>query len=391
MATTAEPVDTATSGYAAEAPAQAPEASKARVARAAVQDSDSEDEVVTPEQRKVLKALDKVLDEWLMTGLPRVAASRFIKTKVANGDDRSCDRVRKWMLLRMNGKIWQHGLPLMVPTADNIPDLRSMHVWSRDSLPWLEKVDACHAAVLEELMAVRAEVASGQRSGFQPYRDPETGSKKEIKASDGVGIEGVDRGAWNVMYLYLNHKKFEDNCARFPVTIKAIEEAFPRQYSHAFFSALTPGSHIMKHYGPSNRMLRVWLPLCGLDGFRLRVGDTIVEPKAGQAFAWDHSYEHEAWHDGEETRIVLIVDIWHPDLSHPEMNFLKSMQNCRLRAGKSLVEKAQSDLAEAQARGEKSDEQLSTYFDIVEKARGLLTDDDWWIINAEKDPTTKPT
>ena len=27
----------------------------------------------------------------------------------------------------------------------------------------------------------------------------------------------------------------------------------------AFLSALTPGSHIVKHFGPSNRMLRVWL------------------------------------------------------------------------------------------------------------------------------------
>ena len=57
-----------------------------------------------------------------------------------------------------------------------------------------------------------------------------------------------------------------------------VQEAFPRHYSHvpptdlspdlarglgaqerqAFFSALTPGSHIVKHFGPSNRMLRVW-------------------------------------------------------------------------------------------------------------------------------------
>ena len=27
---------------------------------------------------------------------------------------------------------------------------------------------------------------------------------------------------------------------------------------------------------------------------------------------------HEAWHEGSETRIVLIVDIWHPDLSDAE-------------------------------------------------------------------------
>lgn len=301
------------------------------------------------------------------------------------------------MLLRMNGKVWQHDMPLMCRAPENIPDLRSQHTWSQEQLPWLAKVNEHYQEILQELLSVRAETSRGQRSGFQPYREPEAGTAAEIKAADGVGVEAVDSGAWNVLYLYLNHKKFDDNCARFPVTLKAIEAAFPRQYSHAFFSALTPGAHIMKHHGPSNRMLRVWLPMCGLDGFRLRVGDTIVKPNAGEAFAWDHSYEHEAWHEGDETRVVLIVDIWHPDLSNPEVNFLKSMQNCRLRAGKALVEKAQAEAAEAaekaQAEGDAavSGEQLSTYFDIVEKARGLLTDDDWWVINAERDGTTKPT
>merc|ERR1712066_180632 len=182
------------------------------------------------------------------------------------------------------------------------------------------------------------------------------------------------------MGLYLNHKKFEENCARFPATLKAISDAFPRHYSHAFFSALTPGSHIMKHCGPSNRMLRCWLPLCGCEGCTLRVGDTIVHPKEGEAFAWDQSFEHEVWHEGEETRVILIVDVWHPDLTDPEVQFLRTLQNCRLRAGRMLVE---------QCEGRTPEE--ATHFEIIERARHLLTDDDWWVLRTEKDPTTRPT
>lgn len=49
-------------------------------------------------------------------------------------------------------------------------------------------------------------------------------------------------------------------------------------------------------------------------------------------------------------------------------------------------------MAQARARGEAGNgETLSTYFDVIEKAKNLLTDDDWWVINAERDPTTKPT
>merc|ERR1711994_96861 len=97
----------------------------------------------------------------------------------------------------------------------------------------------------------------------------------------------------------------------------------------------------------------------------LRIGDTVVQPKAGEAFAWDHSFEHEAWHEGNETRVVLIVDIWHPDLTEAEVKFLGTLQNCRLRAGRLLAEQC----AEEQEKGDKSDPQEDTYFDIIEKAR----------------------
>ena len=29
---------------------------------------------------------------------------------------------------------------------------------------------------------------------------------------------------------------------------------------------------------------------------------------------------YQAWHEGSETRLVLIVDIWHPDLSDAEVD-----------------------------------------------------------------------
>jgi len=33
-------------------------------------------------------------------------------------------------------------------------------------------------------------------------------------------------------------------------------------------------------------------------------------------------FTQKAWHDGEETRFILIVDFWHPDLSKEEIKFL---------------------------------------------------------------------
>lgn len=48
-----------------------------------------------------------------------------------------------------------------------------------------------------------------------------------------------------------------------------------------------------------------------------------------QAYVFDDSFEHEAWHDGEKTRVILIVDLWHPDLSDDEVKFLTLLQNVK--------------------------------------------------------------
>ena len=37
--------------------------------------------------------------------------------------------------------------------------------------------------------------------------------------------------------------------------------------------------------------------------------------KEGEFIVFDDSFEHEVWHRGVKTRLVLIVDLWHPDLT----------------------------------------------------------------------------
>jgi len=66
------------------------------------------------------------------------------------------------------------------------------------------------------------------------------------------------------------------------------------------FSALAPGTHIRKHNGPTNKKLRVHLPLVVPDGCRLRVGDTTVAVEAGVPLCFDDSFEHEAWNDNPD-------------------------------------------------------------------------------------------
>jgi aspartate beta-hydroxylase len=42
----------------------------------------------------------------------------------------------------------------------------------------------------------------------------------------------------------------------------------------------------------------------------------------GEWLIFDDSFEHEVHHNGTNTRLVLIVDVWHPDLTVKEQNTL---------------------------------------------------------------------
>ena len=89
------------------------------------------------------------------------------------------------------------------------------------------------------------------------------------------------------------------------------------------FSILDEGTHIKPHCGPSNHKWRFHLGVIVPSGgtTSIRVGD----PEAldsrrpweeGKVIMFDDSYEHEVFHEGlgQGPRVVLIVDVWHPEV-----------------------------------------------------------------------------
>ena len=42
----------------------------------------------------------------------------------------------------------------------------------------------------------------------------------------------------------------------------------------------------------------------------------------GEVLAFDDSFEHEVWQEGESDRWVLMLDIWHPMLTHEQRRSL---------------------------------------------------------------------
>lgn len=132
-------------------------------------------------------------------------------------------------------------------------------------------------------------------------------------------------------------------------------------FGYAFFSTLHGRSAIRPHTAPMNLRLRVHLalsvpsssaaaaattvaaataaddeersrsgsssqrrrPACGI-----RVGAVTREWHAGKCLVLDDSYEHEAWNDtavAADPRVVLLVDLWHPDISRSERREIVGM------------------------------------------------------------------
>ncbi|HUF81436.1 MAG TPA: aspartyl/asparaginyl beta-hydroxylase domain-containing protein [Burkholderiales bacterium] len=83
----------------------------------------------------------------------------------------------------------------------------------------------------------------------------------------------------------------------------------------AMFSILEPGKRIPPHRGPYNGVLRLHLGL-RIPGpperTGIRVGDEQRRWEEGCVLIFDDAYEHEAWNDTSDVRVVLFVDFAKP-------------------------------------------------------------------------------
>src|SRR5699024_4227774 len=176
------------------------------------------------------------------------------------------------------------------------------------------------AVIREEMRAVLAE-----DSGFEPFLG---------HVDDQGALQDLLRGergepAWNAFFFHRHGVRNDANAARCPRTAAALE-ATPlcrvRDHSpEVCFSVLTPGSHILPHRGVTNTRLVTHLPLVVPSDCALRVGGETHVWEPGRCVTFDDTFEHEAWNDSDQTRVVLIVDSWNPDLTDVEQQAVSDL------------------------------------------------------------------
>ena len=207
---------------------------------------------------------------------------------------------------------------LQQPKYYYFPELPQIQFYARAGFPWLDEVEAATDAIRAELLGVMQDEAA-----FSPYVTGDANRPRK----DQMGL--LNNPAWSAFYLWKNGEVVPENAARCPATMRALQGAplavVPRRSPSILFSLLRPGAHIPPHHGLVNTRLICHLPLIVPPGCRFRVGNDLRDWREGSAWAFDATIEHEAWNDSTETRVILLFDIWRPELTEEERALVVSL------------------------------------------------------------------
>jgi aspartyl/asparaginyl beta-hydroxylase (cupin superfamily) len=139
----------------------------------------------------------------------------------------------------------------------------------------------------------------------------------------------LDNTDWSAFYLIRSGAVAPEAAARCPKTMAALESVplawSPGRTPAVLFSLLRPGARIPPHTGYTNARLICHLPLIVPEGCGLRVGNEVRNWIPGETLIFDDSIEHEAWNSSDRLRVVLLFDIWRPELTEAERKLVATL------------------------------------------------------------------
>jgi len=200
--------------------------------------------------------------------------------------------------------------PRQKPSLLYFPGLPAAPWYARECFPWFAELEAATEAVRDELVAMMSR----------------EGQRERVFTTDEAERRGLAGGAgqpsWDGLYFWRHGERRDANHALCPRTSAALEKLplvrIRGNAPEVMFSVLASGTHILPHRGVTNTRVVCHLPLVVPEGCAITVGGEQREWREGEAMAFDDTYEHEAWNRSAATRVVLIVDVWNPNLTAAE-------------------------------------------------------------------------
>lgn len=204
------------------------------------------------------------------------------------------------------------------PTAFYLPELPHRQFYPPEEFQWAE-------AILEGKDTIKQELQSllNDDNLFEPYVD------HNPNAAQTGDLGFYKNKSWSSFHLYRSGRKIAENIERCPKTFDIVSQApiptIAGRSPNILFSQLQPGTHIQPHHGEINVRLLCHLPLIVPDGCFLRVGNDKRTVKENELMIFDDTIEHEAKNNSSSRRIVLIFDVWRPEIADDEKPVLSEI------------------------------------------------------------------
>jgi aspartate beta-hydroxylase len=198
------------------------------------------------------------------------------------------------------------------------PELPQIQFYDRKAFAWTAMLEQAFEPICTEAARLLEE-----DKRFVPYVQPD----RDRPTFNMRGL--LDNPSWAAFFLIKDGAPVEENAALCPRTMAAVSELplcrIDGRTPSVLFSLLRPGARIPPHHGFTNARLIGHLPLIVPPDCALRVGNETRAWREGEVLLFDDSIEHEAWNRSDRSRVVLIFDVWRPELSSVERRLVTRM------------------------------------------------------------------
>lgn len=189
------------------------------------------------------------------------------------------------------------------PTVFFLPNLHASPFWDSVPAQFSEKIKSLRDKVQQAQGAITSEFLSLQASKILPdelsRRNPPDGWTQHTIIAE---------GKWNQRLARLCPKTTQ-LLRQLPLCNTSL--------GYAYFSTLAPNADIRAHYGASNIKLRMQVPLVvgEAGGAAITVSTSTRVYSKQDIIIFDDTFAHSVQNSGTSPRTVLLIDIWHPQLT----------------------------------------------------------------------------
>ena len=162
------------------------------------------------------------------------------------------------------------------------------------NFPWISDVEKLYDEVVDEV-----DVALNNSDAIPAFQDIQK-EQREVTGDD----------KWKVLLFKGYGESVDKNLALFPKTSRLLDKI--PGWTTGMFSILLPEKKIPPHVGPYAGVLRYHLGLKVPDDCGINVKGEERLWEEGKSLVFDDSFEHFAWNNSKQKRVVLFVDFLRP-------------------------------------------------------------------------------